>query len=83
LTTPANLKEDFHLLPSGLLHPTCVNLIGSGCVVHVPSLLKEIETLDKNGIQYKDRLFISDRCHVDFDLHTKVDYLSGDFLMWV
>jgi adenylosuccinate synthase len=22
---------DFHLIPSGLLNPTCVNLIGSGC----------------------------------------------------
>jgi adenylosuccinate synthase len=65
-------------LPSGLLHPKCINLIGSGCVVHIPSLLKELATLDKNGIQYKDRLFVSDRCHVDFDLHTQVDALSGD-----
>lgn len=24
---------DFHLIPSGLLNPTCVNLIGSGCVL--------------------------------------------------
>jgi adenylosuccinate synthase len=26
---------DFHLLPSGLLNPSCVNLIGSGCELHL------------------------------------------------
>jgi adenylosuccinate synthase len=72
-------NDQFHLLPSGLLHPKCINLIGSGCVVHVPSLLEELATLDKKGIQYNDRLFISDRCHVDFDLHNEVDGLSGEF----
>ncbi|KAN0075059.1 Adenylosuccinate synthetase [Elaphomyces granulatus] len=71
-----DLKFNFHLLPSGLLHPKCINLVGSGCVVHVPSLLKELASLDENGIQYKDRLFLSDRCHVDFDLHHEVDGLS-------
>jgi adenylosuccinate synthase len=73
-----DLKFDFHLLPSGLLHPKCMNLVGSGCVVHVPSLLKELANLDEKGIHYKDRLLISNRCHVDFDLHHEVDGLSGD-----
>ncbi len=53
-----------------------VNLIGTGCVLYVPGFFKELASLDKHGIDYKDRLLISDRCHVDLDLHTKVDGLE-------
>ncbi|KAK7542124.1 adenylosuccinate synthetase-like protein [Phyllosticta citribraziliensis] len=67
---------DFHILPSGLVNPSCVNLIGSGCVVHVPSFFKELEALAKHGLDYSDRIFVSDRAHVVFDLHQKVDGLE-------
>ncbi|KAF1823188.1 Adenylosuccinate synthetase [Dissoconium aciculare CBS 342.82] len=67
---------DVHILPSGVLTDGCVNLIGSGCVVYVPGLFKEIDTLEKGGINTKDRILVSDRCHVDLDLHTKVDGLE-------
>jgi adenylosuccinate synthase len=67
---------DFHLLPSGLLNPKCTNLIGSGCVVHVPSFFKELATLKEKGLSYEDRVFISDRAHVDFDLFQAVDGLE-------
>ncbi|EKG14552.1 Adenylosuccinate synthetase [Macrophomina phaseolina MS6] len=67
---------DFHILPSGLVNPKCVNLIGSGCVVHVPSFFKELEALEKHGLDTSDRIFISDRAHVVFDLHQMVDGLE-------
>jgi len=67
---------DVHILPSGVLTDGCVNLIGSGCVVHIPNLFKEIDTCEKGGISLKDRILVSDRCHVDLDLHTKVDGLE-------
>ncbi|KAF2484614.1 Adenylosuccinate synthetase [Neohortaea acidophila] len=67
---------DVHILPSGVLSPGCVNLIGTGCVVYVPGFFKEIENLEKHGISWQDRILISDRCHVDLDLHTKVDGLE-------
>jgi adenylosuccinate synthase len=67
---------DFHLIPSGLLNPTCVNLIGSGCVVHVPSFFGELTKLKEKGLNYEDRIFISDRAHVDFDLFQAVDGLE-------
>lgn len=54
----------------------CVNLIGSGCVVYVPGLFKEIESVEKAGISTKDRILVSDRCHVDLDLHGRVDGLE-------
>lgn len=65
-----------HLEASGVLTDGCVNLIGTGCVVYVPGFFKEIETLQKLGIDTQDRVLISDRCHVDLDLHTKVDGLE-------
>lgn len=39
------VKFDFHLLPSGLVNPTCVNVIGNGVVVHLPSLFEELSNL--------------------------------------
>ncbi|KAF2208403.1 hypothetical protein CERZMDRAFT_49435 [Cercospora zeae-maydis SCOH1-5] len=69
-------KFDVHILPSGVLTDGCVNLVGTGCVVHVPNFFKEIEQLEKEGINTTDRILVSDRCHVDLDLHTKVDGLE-------
>ena len=43
---------------------------------HVPQFFKEIETLEKHGISTTDRVLVSDRCHVDLVLHTKVDGLE-------
>jgi adenylosuccinate synthase len=69
------ITYDFHILPSGLINPSCqVNLIGTGVVVHIPSFFKELDALEAKGLQgVRDRIFISDRAHVCFDLHAKVD----------
>lgn len=69
------ITYDFHILPSGLINPACkVNLIGSGCVINIPSFFKELESLEKKGLQgVKDRILISDRAHICFDLHGVVD----------
>lgn len=68
---------DFHILPSGLVSPSCVNLIGAGTVVHVPSFFKELASLEDKGLEGAGkRIFISDRAHVCFDLHSVVDGLE-------
>jgi adenylosuccinate synthase len=38
------VKFDFHLLPSGLINPECVSVIGNGVVVHLPSFFEELKT---------------------------------------
>ncbi|KAI9680478.1 MAG: hypothetical protein M1817_003918 [Caeruleum heppii] len=70
------ITYDFHILPSGLVNPSCKNLIGSGVVVHVPSFFAELEALEKKGLNTKGRIFISDRAQVVFDLHQLVDGLE-------
>lgn len=67
---------DFHILPSGLVNPKCVNLIGTGCVVHVPSFFQELENVQKKGLNTEDRIYVSDRAHLVFDLHQLVDGLE-------
>ncbi|CAL1540954.1 unnamed protein product [Lymnaea stagnalis] len=61
----------FHLLPSGVIYPSCKGVIGNGVVIHLPGLFKEIE--DNKIGNLEERLVISDRAHLVFDLHQKVD----------
>lgn len=46
-------------------------------VFHVPSFFKELLDVEKKGItDARERLFVSDRCHINFDLHAAVDGLE-------
>lgn len=68
---------DFHILPSGLISPSCLNLIGTGTVVHVPSFFNELEALESKGLKdVRKRIWISNRAHVCLDLHAVVDGLE-------
>ncbi|KIK68109.1 hypothetical protein GYMLUDRAFT_36939 [Collybiopsis luxurians FD-317 M1] len=66
----------FHLLPSGLVNPKCTGLIGSGVVVHLPSLFDELDALQSQGLDCSNRLFVSDRAQLVFDFHQIVDGLK-------
>jgi len=63
----------FHLVPSGILNQRTTCVIGNGVVVHVPSLLKELDSLTAAGIDWKGRILISDRAHLVFDFHQELD----------
>mmetsp|Transcript_14771 Transcript_14771/g.22061 ORF Transcript_14771/g.22061 Transcript_14771/m.22061 type:complete len:456 (+) Transcript_14771:70-1437(+) len=71
-------KFAVHLLPSGLLHDNAINYIGNGVVLNVPKLFSELEALEKAGIDWKGRLFISDRAQLVFPFHQKVDGANED-----
>ncbi|TGZ85636.1 Adenylosuccinate synthetase [Ascodesmis nigricans] len=70
------VSYDFHILPSGLVNPKCLNLIGTGCVVHIPSFFAELGAIQKKGLDSTGRIFISDRAHIVLDLHQLVDGLE-------
>ncbi len=71
-------KFALHLLPSGILYPDKLNVIGNGVVID-PSLetgiLKEITGLRERGVQVGDNLRISDRAHVVLPYHKVQDAL--------
>lgn len=73
-------KFAFHLLPSGILHKNSTCLIGNGVVIHLPTLFKELASLDEKEVDYKGRLKISDRAHLLFDYHQIVDGMQEDEL---
>ncbi|KAF2674496.1 Adenylosuccinate synthetase [Microthyrium microscopicum] len=71
------VSYSFHLLPSGLINPKCMNLIGSGVVFHVPTFFSELAELEAKGLEnVRDRIFVSDRVQIDLDLHIAVDGLE-------
>lgn len=55
------------------MYPNTVNVLGNGVVVHLESLINEIDNLTKLGVDLTNRLFISERAHLVFDLHIAVD----------
>lgn len=65
----------FHLLPSGVLHPGKICVIGNGVVVDPQVLLAELDLLKKKGIDIRDRLRISEQAHVIFPYHKILDGL--------
>ena len=66
-------KTVLHLIPSGILHPAVVCVIGNGVVVHLPSLLKEIDGLETRGITVLDRLKLSAACPLILPTHIALD----------
>jgi adenylosuccinate synthase len=66
-------KYAFHLLPCGMINKNCLNLIGNGVVVHVPTMMKELEDLKGFDPDALSRLYISSRAHVLLDSHQKID----------
>ncbi|KAH6657455.1 P-loop containing nucleoside triphosphate hydrolase protein [Truncatella angustata] len=69
--------HSFHLLPSGLINPKCMNFIGSGVVFHVPSFFKELQELEEKGLpSVHDRILVSDRVHIDLQMHVAADGLE-------
>ncbi|MCL4792220.1 MAG: adenylosuccinate synthase [Gammaproteobacteria bacterium] len=66
-------KTVLHLIPSGILRPDVTCVIGNGVVVHLPSLLKEIDALEQRGISVANRLKISPACPLILPSHIALD----------
>lgn len=66
-------KFALHLMPSGILNPNTLNVIGNGVVVNLKSLKKEIDDLLSKNIKIKDNLVVSDRAHLVFQCHIDAD----------
>ncbi len=69
-----------HLLPSGVVRPGTICVIGNGVVVDPDTLMKEIERLAQKNITLTKRLFISENAHVVLDYHKKEDRLREESL---
>ncbi len=66
------------LIPTGILRPGIDCAIGNGVVIHPPALLREIETLSAQGVDFSGRLHISDRAHVILPYHLEEERLTEE-----
>jgi adenylosuccinate synthase len=64
------------LIPSGILRPGKMAVIGNGLVIDPAALLAEIEALEAAGVPVQRSLFISNRAHVLFPAHRMMEKLS-------
>ncbi|HBB03019.1 MAG: adenylosuccinate synthase (ISS), adenylosuccinate synthase [Candidatus Peregrinibacteria bacterium GW2011_GWF2_38_29] len=71
-------KVIFHLIPSGMMHEGKICVIGNGVVIHIPTMMEEIDELKKLGINLENRFFISDRAHIVFEYHKTIDGLQEE-----
>ena len=71
-------KYVFHLVPSGALYENVSVLVGNGCVLHIPTLLEEIDLLKESGINVEERIFISNRTHMVLGYHVLIDELQEE-----
>lgn len=66
------------LIPTGVLRPAVDCVIGNGLVIHPPALLKEMDVLSAQGVEFGDRLHISDRSHVILPYHIAEERLTEE-----
>ena len=73
-TIKANgVKYAMHLIPSGLLSGHTIGVIGNGVVLNPQVLLEEINNLKEHGYDVDKYLKISEKTHVIFPYHSKLD----------
>lgn len=58
-----------HLIPSGILNPKAINIIGNGVVVSPEALIKEMKQFDN----LLGRLYVSESAHMILTFHTLID----------
>ncbi len=64
-----------HLIPSGILNPNKLNILGNGVVIDPAVVLDEINKLRSRNVHIGDNLRISDRAHVVMPYHKAQDVL--------
>jgi len=72
-------KYALHLLPSGILSPNVIPVIGNGVVIDPAVLLTEIKGLNERGID-TSKLKISTNAHLITPYHRTIDKVSERFL---
>jgi adenylosuccinate synthase len=62
-----------HLVPSGILYHDKTVILGSGMVIDPEALFRELGDLENKGIDWKGRVFISDRAHLVLPRYRDMD----------
>ncbi|MDR2581179.1 MAG: adenylosuccinate synthase [Fibromonadaceae bacterium] len=68
----------FHLIPSGVMHPNKVCIIGNGVVFDPKQAITEIEDLGAKGIDVSNCILIAENAHVVLPWHIACDKLKEE-----
>lgn len=68
------VKYSLHLLPSGALRETTINILGNGMVINPVAFLEELKILNELG--KFPQIFISNRAHVILPYHQERDKIA-------
>jgi len=66
-------KYVFHLVPSGVLYPDTVCVLGNGVVLDPKAFVEELDYLKERGIDAERRIVLSDACHIVLPHHQMID----------
>jgi adenylosuccinate synthase len=61
------------LIPSGILRPGKIAVIGPGVVVDPAALVAELDSLKIGGVDVAGRLYVSNRAHLIFPYHRQIE----------
>ncbi|HMV35130.1 MAG TPA: adenylosuccinate synthase [Turneriella sp.] len=71
-------KYIFRLIPSGILYPKTICVLGGGMVIDPDAMFDEIAELEAKGIQPTGRLRIADNAHLLMPYHKEIDVRSEE-----
>ena len=71
-------KFVLHLIPSGIIHPKKICVIGNGVVLDPEAFFHEIDVLKSQGINVHGRLLVSEQAHMIFPYHRLFDHLKEE-----
>ena len=68
-----NIKHVLHTIPSGIFHTDKQNIVGNGVVIDPIIFKREIDALEKMGVEVTSHLFISRKAHLILPTHCVLD----------
>jgi len=62
-----------HLIPTGILHPNKICIIGNGVVFNPKAFFEELEYIKKINIEVNDNLYVSENTHLIMPYHFELE----------
>ncbi|MDH5716939.1 MAG: adenylosuccinate synthase [Spirochaetia bacterium] len=71
-------KYIFHLIPSGILYPNTICVLGGGMVIDPEAFFLELSNLKEKNIDIEGRIRIADNAHILLPYHSLIDRLREE-----
>lgn len=62
-----------HLIPSGIVNPDKIAVLGSGMVIDPEAMFSELQGIHEQGLDWENRILVSDRAHLVLPRYRQMD----------